>query len=397
MANFDEWYELQDFLEGSPRIIPFPSLYNFDEDQIYGAMMRQWAQPVNGKESPFSSQAPGTFQSILAGGIAHYQSIWAHELNLTPYLALLGINRALGVERTTSEYPVIELTFNRTRNATSAGLPLNIPLNTVVKHSIDASYECYTLNDAYLASESGDRSIIVPARLNVKGNFDSFNITTSGFKIPPRLIANLESVQGAGVISSGRTAETLTETVLRAREEFNIGNRAVTARDYLNIAKRAGAKKVAVIPGRYKSEPNGYYGNLVTIAVYEPNIVGTVRTAFRSPDGTRKTAHSFQVIPAEVIRVTGRVVISTIHDITENQAFNLVANAISKRVNPPYGRWGDREFTKTLATALELEKGIYAAPIIELYEVESGRPIEELDILPWHLFSVRNTLKVEIN
>jgi hypothetical protein len=81
---------------------------------------------------------------------------------------------------------------------------------------------------------------------------------------------------------------------------------------------------------------------------------------------------------------------------TEDAVFNLVARAIRDNVNPPHGRWGDPEFEKTLASALERIQGIYAVPRMGLFAVEGENRIPIREYSPSHrtLFQVKSTLSV---
>lgn len=403
---YDQHYELIARLQAEARLIEAGDLYNFDDGAVYAAQMDRLAQPLpNGEESPFSSRSPTSAHAVFTARLVHLQKLLAHQFNLTKDRTWVEFFRMLGVELQPAEYPVINIVFRRSAEAVFNNIPAEIPLNTEVRSRIDPGLAVYTLYTARI--EGSSETVTVPARLNQLGALP--NLRRGEFSDIPRLLSFVESAENDGtVVSTGRTAETLVEAMLRAREGIRSGSlgrstidgtfdpentafqaRCVTDRDYYYWASQLGAEKVNVVKGmQYGSE--GTFRDLVTLVVYPADVRDLIFSLMLPMSLDR-----FDVIPAEVIPIDGKIQVRVTPQIADFQVFNLVAGAIAAQVNPPYGTWGDRNFPVTLATALEQAEGIYAIPLIQLKHAETGQPLSELDIKPWNLLEIQNTLEIE--
>lgn len=404
--DYEQHYDLLDRLQTEPRLIEAGDLYDFDDGAVYAAQMDRLAQPLpNGETSPFSSRSPTSAHAILTSRQVHLQKLIAHQFNLTKDRTWVEMFRMLGVELQPAEYPVINIVFRRSSAAMLNNVPVEIPLNTEVRSRIDPSLAVYTLYTARI--EGADETVTVPARLNQLGALP--NLRRGEFSDIPRLLSFVESAENDGtIVSTGRPAETLVEAMLRAREGIRSGSlgrstidgtfdpenidfqaRCVTDRDYYYWASRLGAEKVNVLKGiQYGAE--GVFRDLVTVAVYPADIRDLIYSLMLPMSLDR-----FDVIPAEIIPLDGKIQVRVTPQFADFQVFNLVAGAIASTVNPPYGTWGDRNFPSTLATALEQTNGIYATPLIQLKHAITGQPLSELDIQPWHLLEIQSSLEIE--
>jgi hypothetical protein len=296
--------------------------------------------------------------------------------------------RLLGVELGLSEKPVISLTFKRSQQSMSRGLPARIPLGTKVVSNIRPNLVATTLQDLAIAGD--DRIGSVAARLNQpSGILPSIRINEFS-RFSQGLTFVEEAYNDGTVLFEGREAETVPDAMLRARQEFATGLRCVTARDFKRTAISAGAKKVNVISGGTKI---GKISDLVTLAVYPITSTQLIRQLIR--DRSLVTTR-VDVIPAEIIPLTGVVKIRMVPYLTDQEAFEIAARAIQDKINPPNGKWGDLTFKASLATAIENQpQSFYSVPSIELRHAFTNEPIEQLSIKPWHLFEIQSSVKLE--
>jgi hypothetical protein len=216
------------------------------------------------------------------------------------------------------------------------------------------------------------------------------DIQPGEFNIPSRSFSYLESVTNDIVLYEGRDPESLAEAMLRARLQLQRGERLVSPRDCYTAARELGAKKVNVLKGIQYGAP-GRYGDLTTVVVYPEAVVSIVNQAFQ--DGTMLGSR-YDVRGAEVIPIDGEIDVRIVPQLSNAEAFNIAARAIEQNVNPPYGNWGDRDFASTVATALENQPdSIYAVPRLELKHAESDIPLSELDIQPWNLLEIQQSIR----
>lgn len=389
--DFSQHYALTKALEQEPKIIPCPPLYPEDDEKIYAATMDRLAQPLpTGETSPFSAQTPGSAHSLLTGTIVHLQGLVGHELNLLPDRVWVMLYRMLGIELQNAEYPVVNLYFKRAASALEANIPVAIPAATEVRSNLDDTIAAYTLYPAII--EGSAESVQVPARLNRVGALP--NVRVGEFSVLPRLLSHVESVANDGIaLNQGRTQETLPEAMVRARDQFKTGMRCVTPRDYYIQAMALGPEKVNVLTN---IQPGiaGQFADLVTVVVYPPSISNQVEQGII---GMTLGDARLLVMGAEIIPLDGLIEIRVVNSLTDAEAWNLAAAAIASSVNPPFGLWGDLNFTNTIATALELVNGIFAAPTINLKHSITDVPLADLDIAPWQLLEVQSTIQISIS
>lgn len=401
---YEEFFKLAARLQVDPGLIPAPDLYNYSTEEIYATVMERLAQPLpTGQPSPFTSKAPTTAHAVLASNLAYMQSILGRELNLVPDRLLLTWFQILGASLQSAEFPVINLTFRRTRAAIVNAIDVTISPGIEIRSTEDSNLAAITQVKAVISG--ADEEVTIPARLNQPGSMTT--IRPGEFSILPRSLSYIETVYNDGtVVNEGRSAESLSEAVLRIREGVRTGSlgrdnglltsgesfsgRCVTDRDYAYWATRAGATKVNVIRG---SQPNvaGYFPDLVSLACYPESSVALVKSLLNPIAGGQ-----FQVVPAEIIPVGGTVSLRASSNMSQFEAFNIVATAIQAGVNPPFGKWGDQDFDRTLATAIEDKYRILAVPQTALIDTRSGKPLSETKISEWSLLEVQGSLVVEM-
>jgi hypothetical protein len=213
-------------------------------------------------------------------------------------------------------------------------------------------------------------------------------------------MANISGVANDGtVISEGRDRETLIDMMVRARNRFRRGNapnltstqigRIVSESDFYLAAQEFGSQKTLVLSSQYGTI--GHWSDLVTVAVWPEQQLAVVEEKIRP---LTMESQPLEVRAAEIIPIDGTVTVGFVRDLTQQQQFNLVAQTIVATVNPPYGLWGDPEFHKTLASALERTEGIYSVPRTELKNAFTGQPLSEIEVNPWTLFEIQSNLVV---
>lgn len=396
---YKQHFLLKDFLDQDTTLIQAPRLYDVDEAALYSAIMNRLAQPLpNGEESPFSSQAPTSGHAILTGSMAYHQSVLAEEFNHVPDRVWVSLLRTLGVQLSIAEYPVINVVFWRDPEALRQGIPTTIPLNMEIRSQYDADLSCYTTIAASMegtanfgeVEQEGVHFVNVPCRLSRIGSLP--NVRIREFSVLPRSLPLVSEAYNDGVvINPGREPESLVEAVIRAREDFRTGLRCLTARDYSHAATLAGAQAVNVMVG-VNPGVTGYFASLTSLAVYPPDVAPAVESIVQE----RKLVNrQIRIIPAEIIPIDGVIKPRVEPQLSNLEVFNRVAIALSTRVNPPYGKWGDGNFSQTVANACEQQEGIFGVPEISLRHSVTGVPLEEIQVQPWQLLEIQNTLQVE--
>lgn len=423
-SDYEQYYLLEQVLAANARIIPSPDLWNLSDQQVYAALMDRLARPLpNGEASPFSSQAPGSGHAILMATITHYLGLGGHQLNLRSDKDWIETYRMLGVELAPPEYPVINLVFERETTAARGGIPAFVPVATEVQSLRDPNLIAITTED--LTITGADAVGIVPARLNQFGSIP--NLRVGEFSSLPRSLSNISSVANDGtVVSSGGDAETLVQAMLRAREGIRTGNlgqytregyfdpeantflgRCVTPRDFLYYALRLGASKATVLPGTLY-ELDGYFSDLTTVVVYPTDAA----TALKTPLNALSLAEQrIDVRGAVIIPIDGIITMRVVPRLNDYEVRQMAASAIAatydttqaaagtntpQGINPPAGTWGDTNFASSVATVLEDVDGIYAVPNLQLKHAETGVVLEELDIKPWHLLEIQDSIVFNI-
>ncbi|MBW4514570.1 MAG: hypothetical protein KME11_05035 [Timaviella obliquedivisa GSE-PSE-MK23-08B] len=389
MPTYDRYYELEQSLQIDPSLIPSPELYGFSDDQIYAAIMDRLAQPLpTGEPSPFSAKTPGSAHAILTSVLVYLQSLIAHEFNLVPDAALLEWLRMMGTQLRAAEYSVLNVRFTRSQDAIARNIAVDIPINIEIRSLYQPNLSVYTISSARM--ELDQNTVLIPCRLNQIGKLP--NIRQGEFSQIPRSLAFVDTAANEGVITEGRSSERLIDAVYRTRDWLRTGDRCVTDRDFQFYALRVGAQKVNVIRGRMPGV-DGFFRDLRAIAVYPSTYVSLVEAEINP---RRMKDERLAVFPAEIIPIDGLVQIKVLSDISQVEAFNLAATAITDSLNPPHGVWGDREYNKSLAEALERVRGIYAVPLVQLKHAQTNVPLKDLDIKPWHLLEIQQSIKIEV-
>lgn len=399
MGDFDQYLELAARLAQEERLIPSPNLYDVSMEDLYAAFMNRLAQPLpDGSESPFSSQAPTTAHAILAANLTYFLLPFGRELNLVPDKMLLEWLRCLGAEVHSAQFPIIQLVFTRHRSAIAANIPATVPAGTEITSNINNTLVAVTQEP--LRIEGTAVTAQVPARLNVRGAIQTLKV--GEFSVLPRSLNGIEAVRNDGtILNPGMESETLSDAVERVRNGIRTGSnggiiygRCVTDRDYLYWAEVAGAEKVTVVRGVNYAPGGGlnpgYYPDLLTIAIYPESRVEAVSNALQPIAGGR-----YDMVPAHVVPINGALTLRCAPTVSQRDARNLAAIAIRDQVNPPHGYWGDTNYAKTVAAAVENMDQVYAVEP-NLKHAETGVPLSELDVHPWTLFEIQGSLNVEL-
>jgi hypothetical protein len=393
----DEHFELMKRLEKEANLIESPQLWDYDPGQQLANFVNQLAQPLpNGEASPFSSMSATSGHVILSSAIIAQITFLAYELNLKPDWEWVQDFRMLGVERELAEYPVINLVFRRSPEAMRSGLMVEIPYNCEVRSSRDNALAAYTIKEERIFGS--DEFKVVPARINRLGKIPG--LIVGEFSVLPRLMANISGVANDGtVISEGRDRETLIDMMVRARNRFRRGNapnltstqigRVVSESDFYLAAQEFGSQKTLILSSQYGTI--GHWSDLITVVVWPEQQLAVVEEKIRP---LTMESQPLEVRAAEIIPIDGTVTVGFVRDLTQKQQFNLVAQTIVTTVNPPYGLWGDLEFNKTLASALEKAEGIYSVPKTELKNAFTRQPLSEIEVNPWTLFEVQSSLEI---
>ena len=392
--KYNSEYSLQNLFAQQPRLIKTPRLFNLDEPQTYAAMMDRLAQPLpNGESSPFSSRSPATGHGYLIGTFLHLLSMQAHELNLVPDIVWLKLLQFLGTELSPAEYPLINITFSRSDDAIASNIPVTISLRTKVESIYVNGLFAYTTVEKTISGQ--DKTVDIPCRLSEIGAAPAIRV--GEFSRLPRMMSFVAEASNDGtIVNPGRSQETLPEAALRVREELKTGKRCISLSDYVYWAYALGSdlgvtKATAVSAVAY--QVYGNFKNLVTVMIHPGE---NAERLYDLMEPMTVAQRSFDVIPAEIIPVTGVISVKAIESLTNGQIFDLAATAIVNEINPPFGLWGDKDFPDNLSTALEKTQGIYAVKKLELKNVYTDRPLEELEIHPWHLFQIQDTLQINV-
>lgn len=386
--DYSGHYDLNQVLQLDPAILPSFTLYDFDKERIFAAVLDRLAQPLDdGTESPFSSRNPLSAHAQIMAVLLYIQDLLGHEMNLVPDSLWVRWFRLLGVEIGLAERPVINLVFTRSQDAIASYISAKIPLGTEIRSSLTPDLVATTIFDLTIDVDSITGT--VPARLNQTGKI-SPETRIGEFSIMPELLNWVDAVSNdSQVLFEGREEETLPEAMLRSRQEFQTGWRLDVKRDFFRTALSLGAKKVAVLP-RIKKGSNVEFSNLVTVVIYPGNMAPLIQDAMleRMPE-----CINLDVVAPDIIPIDGEIDVRIIPTLSNDQAFNIAAVAIQENVNPPFGVWGDLTFAATLATALENQpKSIYAVPNMRLKHADTGVALELLDIKPWSLLEIQSTL-----
>lgn len=370
-ADYSYFFELSEALQAEPRLIDAQPLWDFNKEEEYAAAMDRLARPLpNGQESPFSSRSPWSAHGIFTEEIVYHSSLLAYQLNLKLNRDYVQHLRSLGIEIKPAEYPIINLVF-------TSQTDVEIPLGVEVSSRIDPALKAIAIRDAKI--QGATRSITVPARLNVLGRLPQ--IVAGEFTIAPNLLA-IDSVTNDGsIVSEGAEQETIVEAMGRGRSEVRRGAARVSARDYYDAAIAAGATKATIYPDPYSA---GF-----VIGVYPDVATDAVKSALVD---TGSLDDPLDVRAATIIPIDGRIECLMDAALTQTQKFNAIASAISDSLNPPNGKWGDREYQTSLIAALKNVRGLYGIPSISLKHAETGQPLEAIAVGPLDLFEIQSSI-----
>lgn len=386
-VDYSEHYKLIERFEQEDYFIAPPVLYDIDIERQFDEALDRLAQPLpNGQTSPYSSRNPFSGQALLLGVLLYQLNLTGNEFNWIPDLVWFRLFQMLGLTLAPAEYPIIELEITRDATSTRSRDFFSIPIGTRLFSSQEQNLEAILKTP--LNFYSGERVKTVEARLNFLGQltrpiprdeFQIFNVTS------------IESVRVSRIIYTGRDRETLPQAMLRGRQQLQRGRRCVTYRDYHRTCIELGATKVAVLPGIYVTQGEGQYADLMTIAVYPPNLASTLQPEI---EARSMATVRVQVIAAEIIPLNGTIEVRAVPGLLNPR--EIAAKAIVENVNPPGGKWGDREFLRTLATALENQpSSFYAVPNINLKHSETNVPFSEMEPMPWQLFEIQDSVVFE--
>lgn len=83
-AAYQQSYELAKLLNIDPKVLPSPSIGDFDGRHLYAAMQDRAAQPYNGQPSPLSNKSPNTAQARMFEVFAFALELIGEELRVKP-------------------------------------------------------------------------------------------------------------------------------------------------------------------------------------------------------------------------------------------------------------------------------------------------------------------------
>lgn len=403
MTDSQEHFELMRHLESDRGIAASPKLADWDIHELYAAMMDKLAQPgPDGSPSPFSDRSPLSGHGRLMEAIAFSLDMAGHDLNAVPDYTWVQMFRMLGMERAQAEYPLINITFERAREALDRREPLIVPMGYKIRSSRRVDGKALTATTRKNLVVDGTNKVgTVLCRIDLLGKI-SGSLPKNTLSLPSSRLPGLKAIRSPSkLVSSGRDRGSLAEMMKVVRDRHRqgppLGRRLVSLPDWHDCLKEFGATKVNIVSDSYGRTDHWAMG--IQAVVYPRSLVGPIQERLRSPrkgDPLLQVGQMYDIIPARIVGVTGVVQIRTAHKMKDEEVFNLVARAIRDNINPPHGMWGDREFAKSLASVLERIQGIYAVPRMELFAVEGGDRIPLSEFKPTHdtLFQVKSTLNV---
>lgn len=375
MELYEQHYKLNEILQKQARVFPRPVLWNLNPEKMLDEALDRLAQ----EGTMFSSRNPASGHGILLQVLLYYQDMLGYEFNLIPDLVWVRLMDMLGVSLGGAQYPILEVEFTRIPDYPR---DVFVPIGTEV-------FSTYSRDRILITSEAlslpvGQETGTVKARLNTTGALERSPEDAEYTYTRP--ISGVRSVRHTRVLFPGRSEETLSDGMLRSRQELQSLGRAVTARDYYLLCKRLGATKVGVFREVDLSKLGGSYGDILSLSVYPSALSSLIQTEFSKED-YRTVGHRIVVVPAEVVEMSGVVTIRAVPGV--NDPYGLAWSAVNEKVNPPAGVWGDPELGKTISVAIENKTGFYATASVELTQTVGGTPYEEMDIKPWMLFQIQ--------
>lgn len=408
MSDYEEHYAIQARLATEESLLAAVRLFDLDAESLYSAGMDLLASSLpSGRESPFSNKATGSNHSILMSALCHQIEVLGYEVNLMLDRAWINFYRLLGVEQLTGSYPLLEMEFSRSIDALRNGIDVIIPIGTEIRNTNNPSLSARTIETITISGS--DLSATVAARVDTLGV--DLNTAIGSYTQFVGKTAFLESCRDLNYIEAGADVSSLAEAIQIARSGIRTGNlgrltdkglidldgdaflgRCVTLRDYIFYARRLGAKKANAVQG-IAFGASGYYGDLITVPIYPPGVSAAVKVGLlKISDASARV----DVIPAVVVPIDGIINIKIAQNLTRKMAIDLITTTIVDTINPPFGMWGDPNLSSSISTAIERIQGIYAVPSIFLKHAESGIPLEGLEVSPWHLFEIQDTIQFNV-
>lgn len=386
-------YQITEVLNDEVDAIPSVELYNADPQQMLGDALVRMSQPLeDGSPSPLSSRNILSAEAIILSNLLIQLQYFGHELNLFPDSLFLTFFRLFGLTRKRAVAPLVELEFTKSTATIESGETVYVKAGTQIRSKFFSDRLCTVIENAEAAANEtviqATGRIDQPGKLAIAVREGEFSL------LPIALSSEFESVTNTQVISSGENEETVTDLITRGRTLLSRpGNRAVTARDYQEIAlSDGGAETAVVLPRIAISDDNTTvsWSDLVTVAVYPETTVAQTLSVLTDliPAGTR-----LDVVAGRVVPIDGTIEVGVDPTLTELEAFNLVATAIVDYVNPPNGVWGDRNFLANLSTVMEKVQGIYSVKPQILKHAETGVLLEDLTIEPHDLLEIQNSIE----
>lgn len=379
-------YELMELLAKDRGIIEAPHLWNIDKEQLYAWALEILSQPLaDGSPSPFSNKDATSGHAILMEGVTEFAQLLGQELDIVPDYQWIQMMRMLGYTRGAAEYAVIELEFQRIYQNRAA----IVPVGTRIQSNRDRSL--WAITQQHLEFRGSAARAIVPARLSRIGSSHSSNLQPGEFAILPRSLDNIDRVRNTGrIVNRGKDLESLVKVVERIRYQMQRRTGLCTIGDFYRAAQEVGAQKINARTIFYGV---GGVTDALELTIYPPDLVGAVDEALRKEELFLEGS-LFSVVPANIVPISGAIGVKFADNIPPSRHRGIVGTAIAKKLNPPHGKFGDRDFKKSLASVLEYAEGIYAVPWLELRHSQTRQPVEEIEISHRDLMLVVNSLQV---
>ena len=394
---YDLHYQIAEVLAAEASTIEPVELYDVDPQKLLVDCLNRMAQPIGeGLASPLSSRNPASGEGIITSVLLIMLQYFGHELNLFPDALLLNHLRVLGLTRQIPTSPLIELQF---RFDNDVAEPV-VPEGARIRSRYYAERTAIVIEDATeIVAIEGSDSIYINAiaKIDEPGQL-KLNVREQEFTLVPIALSNqgIAAVTNTKIISAGQEQETVAEVIKRARSLLaRPGDRVITARDYQDVALTLGGAAKAIVLPKLGVKDNGetiYWSDLITVAVYPTDAVDATYTALidKIPAGTR-----LEVIPARILPIDGKITVGIDPQLTQAEAYDLVATSIIDNINPPFGNWGDRHFSAHLSTAIEKIIGIYSFKPEILKHSETGVLLEDLTIYPYDLLEIQQSIEFE--
>ena len=391
--NYEYQYQIIEALSDERGAIESAELYNVDPNKMLVDGLVRMSQPLSdGSPSPLSSRSILSAEAIILSNLLIQLQYFGHELNLFPDSLFVTFFRLLGLTKKKAIAPTMELEFAISREAIADGREVYVQSGTKIRSKFFADRTVTIVENA--SPIDGSEIITAIGRLDRLGKLNIAIRDNEFSLLPLGLSRDFESVTNKQIISVGRDDETVSQTIERSRSLISRpGNRAVTARDYQEIALNQGGATAATVLPRYAISPVDrsvtYPSDVISVVVYPETAVESVRAALLPVIGV---GTRLQVEAARVVPIDGRFEIGIDPNLSETEAFSRVATAIVDYINPPNGIWGDRGFLPNLAAAIERVQGVYSVTPLLLKHAETDVKFGNLTILPHDLLEIQDSM-----